>query len=135
MLVIFILNLIKFQKIDLPQHRTHLFDSDYCLKGRKMIINGEKEIVINKKTCTEYKWKWYEKSKMCKLSGNNNIDAKLKPSAYKLNKEDCLNEGYCWDSNRNFCEAKETQYCINNEKECIDKNGTWNKFFKSCKMN
>ena len=57
------------------------------------MVDGKKEIVINKQTCTEYKWEWYEKSKMCKLRYNNDdTDIKLKPRAYELNKEECLKE-------------------------------------------
>jgi len=131
-----------FRKIDFPDHRSHIFDFDYCLEdgeceeGRKIIVNGKKEIVVSKQTCAEYKWKWYEESKICKLRYNgNDSDIKLKPRAYELDKKECIKEGYCWDSQRNFCESKEEQYCIDNKKECENKNGTWDKFFKVCKIN
>lgn len=130
-----------FRKIDFPDHRSHVFDFDYCLEdgeceeGRKIIVNSKKEIIINKQTCLEYKWKWYEEAKICKLQGNDGINTKLKPRAYELDKEECLKEGYCWDSNRKFCEAKEPQYCIGSKKECKDKLGKWDNFFKTCKIN
>ena len=124
-----------FQKIDLPEHRSHAFDFDYCLEdgrcdeGRKLILENNEVITINKETCIKQGWEWYGSG--C-YTFNNNVYYKLKPRAYELNKEECLKEGYCWDSQRSFCVSKEIQYCIDNKKECEDKNGTWDKFFKSC---
>ena len=46
--------------------------SDYCLEdgdckaGRINIINN-KEILINKNSCIENNWDWYEKSQYCKI--------------------------------------------------------------------
>ena len=46
--------------------------SDYCLEdgdckaGRIIIINN-KEILIDKNSCIENNWDWYEKSKYCKI--------------------------------------------------------------------
>ena len=46
--------------------------SDYCLEdgdckaGRIIIINN-KEILINKNSCIENNWDWYEKSQYCKI--------------------------------------------------------------------
>ena len=46
--------------------------SDYCLEdgdckvGRTIIINN-KEILIDKNSCIENNWDWYEKSQYCKI--------------------------------------------------------------------
>ena len=50
----------------------NVFNSDFCLEdgdckaGRIIIINN-KEILINKNSCIENNWDWYEKSQYCKI--------------------------------------------------------------------
>ena len=123
-----------------PQHREYFLDFDYCLedgqcnKGRKLILKNNEVITINKETCIKYDWEWYEKGGNCSIFGND-LAQKIKPRAYELDKEDCVKEGYCWDGNRKFCEAKEPRYCIVNKNECKDKDGKWDNFFKTCKIN
>lgn len=46
--------------------------SDYCLedgdcKEGRMIFVDNKEILLNKKTCLENNWRWYEENKICKI--------------------------------------------------------------------
>ncbi len=50
----------------------NLFKSDYCLEDRdckaeRIIIIDNKEILINKNSCIENNWDWFEKSQYCKI--------------------------------------------------------------------
>lgn len=60
----------------------NLFKSDYCLedgdcKAGRIIIIDNKEILINKNSCIENNWDWYEKSQYCKIKIQNFIQKKL----------------------------------------------------------
>ncbi|MBE7707293.1 MAG: hypothetical protein E7Z88_01145 [Cyanobacteria bacterium SIG27] len=64
---ILLISMILFLK-----NMSNLFKSDYCLEdgdckaGRIIIINN-KEILIDKNSCIENNWDWYEKSQYCKI--------------------------------------------------------------------
>ncbi len=62
----------------------HLSKSDYCLEdgdckiGRIIIIDN-KEVIINKETCTKNNWVWYDRGNICKIK---NASFKVKEVIY-----------------------------------------------------
>ena len=67
-LIIFLISLVLLVNIlssILPKSDYCLEDGD-CKAGRIIIINN-KEILINKNSCIENNWDWYEKSQYCKI--------------------------------------------------------------------
>ena len=53
------------------------FESDYCIEdgecelNRKLVLNNNKQITINKETCLENAWEWWDKGQICKINKND----------------------------------------------------------------
>ena len=105
------------------------FHPDYCIEdgdceeGRILKDWNGKTIVITKEYCLENNYEWHEENKFCKTSYNEpwKVDA-------------CLDKGGCWDYIRHRCEMKDQGYCARNEKDCTNRNGTWQEDKKYCKL-